>query len=175
MLTLLLEDVSPCLQFQEWNVRPFAIYRSCGEEFNSFIFTAYTKILVMSVWSAIRGPWVPRSRATCTGWLCPVWVATIPPMPLVSLAWTSILKPLLVASPAAATTQQQQIQSKCYLGPPGCICLALYVSCKTAEFASMEDNLCYELSTSLWINVILSVYVQTHILKYCSRQHSLSS
>lgn len=44
--------------------------------------------------------------------------------------------------------------------PRICVCLALYVSCKTAEFASMEDSLCYILSKSLQINLILLVYVQ---------------
>lgn len=71
----------------------FAIHRTCAEEFNSFIFTASSKILVMFMWSAISVP---------STWTQATWQAGCP-------AWTNIPTPLSVAAPIAATTQQWQI------------------------------------------------------------------
>lgn len=102
---------------------------------------------------------------------CVPTVATIPPMPLVypdgqtysNLSqWQFLLLP-------QHNSNKYKIQSKCYLGPQGFLCLGLCVSCKT-----VEDSLCYVLSKNLWINLILSAYALC-ICKYCSRQHSLSS
>lgn len=67
-------------------------------------------MLVASVWSAIRVPWVPRPRAARTGWLCPDSGNYPSHAPGLS-RWANILKPLSVAVPAATTAQQQQIQN----------------------------------------------------------------
>lgn len=74
-------------------------------------FRAYSKILVVSVWSATRVPWVPIPMGTGTGWLCPGWVAA---------PW------LLHHGQACSGPSQweKQVQNKCYLGASGCMWLA---------------------------------------------------